>query len=1213
MSSLPVRFIVSFLIFYHPVRHCDIPDDIVGARAPGDIIIGGLFPVHEKVENLANRTQPGPLHCSGFNIRGFVQASAMIYTIDIINNSSLLPGVRLGYEIYDSCADSTKAIKATMRFLSASISADSHLDVRCNYSDYIPVVKAVVGDAYSEVTIPVARIMNRYLMPQISYTASAEILSDKVRFASFFRTIPSDVHQTEALAALVNHFNWNWVGAIATDDDYGRAVIDSFISNADKFKICINFRELIPSYVNHQQSDEIIRKVAETVKKSSTKVIILIAHIPTVIKLFTTLIKQNISKIWIATDGWSNSRQVATIDQIGKVGNIFGLSFKNGNIAGFTDYLKKLNPGPDTMNKFIKEYKKTLTHISEFINDTKACKPNSQSCTLPDSTKVVSSLACTNMNESVQDDFFFKNTQRGGAYGAYLAVKAIANALQKLLNCRKETCDTTFDFPPWKVYQKIWADIAEVVSSVTNEVHDSNQCRKRWNDLVGSARLLKELKNISFVEEDGEFKFNEAGDSTNGYDLLNWKMVNRSVEFNVVGEYRLVNKKIYISDHSFQNAIQSMNMLLSSQNSLNLHNKFFAPDATEMNLIKFTNYILSAAAAQLNRKRNKNISGRAGLLAAAPAAAAASAPTIAASPAAAVVATLAAAAAARLLHWCVQRLHFRKEVLTEICQLIKADLQPTSTNRIAMPVKVNLTAALTFYASGSFQVAAGDICSNSQHTTHFCIHQLTRTLYACRMDFIKYPISSDSQNERAIEATQRYNDSQTAIRNIIERTIGMLKRFRCLDRSGGSLQYAPQQVSVFIVMYCMLHNLPIIREQELPMGIAAPPQEEEEEHEDEEPDMAECHKCPKEQWSHENSIKCIDKTIEILQWTDNFATTLIAISAFGVLIILAMAAIFTKNLDTPAVKAAGGKLCYPILISLVLSFGSVGFFVAEPTNHSCKIRQPAFGISFTLCMSCILVKTFRIILAFRFKPSIHGKLVQLHKPVLITLVGTGIQVIICTLWQVFQGSHPEKIYDIKKIFLRCNEGSYIAFGAMIGYLAILACLCFILAFKGRKLPGNYNDARFIIFSMLIYLIVWISFVIVYININMQGNKYVPIVEIIAILASNYGMLCCHFIPVGYTVCFREKKNTEESYMIALHKNYKSTKHKVEITQGGKQPSNKHLHGGGARPNNSTAAGPARTPPRRRGPPEQLLGGEDPTEQHLGGEARPNTSTATGPA
>uniref|UniRef100_UPI00398F843B putative nuclease HARBI1 n=1 Tax=Pristiophorus japonicus TaxID=55135 RepID=UPI00398F843B len=212
---------------------------------------------------------------------------------------------------------------------------------------------------------------------------------------------------------------------------------------------------------------------------------------------------------------------------------------------------------------------------------------------------------------------------------------------------------------------------------------------------------------------------------------------------------------------------------------------------------------------------------------------------------------------------------------------------------------------MAFYTSTFFQAAAGDICSISQHTIPCCIRQVTRTLYACRMDFIMFPISRDSQNERVIgfgqfagfpkvqdaidctqivlraptqnaevirnrkryhplnvqlvcdhtqrilivnahypgsihdafilQAEQRYNDSHAATRNIIEQKIGMLKkRFRCLDCSGGILQYSPQQ----IVCY-MLHNLAIMRGQALPMGIAGPPQEEEEDEEDEEEEPAE--------------------------------------------------------------------------------------------------------------------------------------------------------------------------------------------------------------------------------------------------------------------------------------------------------------------------------------------------------------------------------------
>ncbi|XP_067849550.1 putative nuclease HARBI1 [Heptranchias perlo] len=45
-------------------------------------------------------------------------------------------------------------------------------------------------------------------------------------------------------------------------------------------------------------------------------------------------------------------------------------------------------------------------------------------------------------------------------------------------------------------------------------------------------------------------------------------------------------------------------------------------------------------------------------------------------------------------------------------------------------------------------------------------------------------------------------------RSVIEHAIGMLKmRFRCLDRSGGSLQYSAARVCRIIVVHCILHNI----------------------------------------------------------------------------------------------------------------------------------------------------------------------------------------------------------------------------------------------------------------------------------------------------------------------------------------------------------------------------------------------------------------------
>jgi hypothetical protein len=47
------------------------------------------------------------------------------------------------------------------------------------------------------------------------------------------------------------------------------------------------------------------------------------------------------------------------------------------------------------------------------------------------------------------------------------------------------------------------------------------------------------------------------------------------------------------------------------------------------------------------------------------------------------------------------------------------------------------------------------------------------------------------------------------------------------------------------------------------------------------------------------------------------------------------------------------------------------------------------------------------------------------------------------------------------------------------YSAFLVVLCTIYAVKTRKIPENFNEARFIGFTMYSILIIWIAFVPIY--------------------------------------------------------------------------------------------------------------------------------------
>nr|XP_055068008.1 G-protein coupled receptor family C group 6 member A-like [Misgurnus anguillicaudatus] len=289
-------------------------------------------------------------------------------------------------------------------------------------------------------------------------------------------------------------------------------------------------------------------------------------------------------------------------------------------------------------------------------------------------------------------------------------------------------------------------------------------------------------------------------------------------------------------------------------------------------------------------------------------------------------------------------------------------------------------------------------------------------------------------------------------------------------------------------------------------------------------DMVQCYSCKTDEWSDSGSSKCNPKTYEYFEWNSWLAIVLLTLAALGVLFLFLISALFIYQRNSPVVKAAGGPLCHLILVSLLGSFVSVVFFVGEPSDMTCKVRQVVFGLSFTLCFSCILVKSLKILLAFQM----NRRLVKrFHKPYVIICVCTGVQVIICTLWLTLNSPYEDKVPNPKIILKKCNEGSDVGFGVMLSYIILLALVCFTFAYKGRKLPEKYNEAKFITFGMLIYLMAWVIFIPVHVT---TSGKYLPAVEMVVILISNYGILSCHFLPKCYIIIFKKEHNTRDAFL-----------------------------------------------------------------------------------
>ena len=144
--------------------------------------------------------------------------------------------------------------------------------------------------------------------------------------------------------------------------------------------------------------------------------------------------------------------------------------------------------------------------------------------------------------------------------------------------------------------------------------------------------------------------------------------------------------------------------------------------------------------------------------------------------------------------------------------------------------------------------------------------------------------------------------------------------------------------------------------------------------------------------------------------------------------------------------------------------------------------------------------------------------------VLICVVG---EIGVCTTYLVleppslFKNIEPQNV----KIIFECNEGSIEFLCSIFGFDVLLALLCFVTTFVARQLPDNYYEGKCITFGMLVFFIVWISFVPAYLG---TKGKFNVAVEIFAILASSYGLLGCVFLPKCFIILLRPKRNTDET-------------------------------------------------------------------------------------
>ncbi|CAH1798648.1 unnamed protein product [Owenia fusiformis] len=286
-----------------------------------------------------------------------------------------------------------------------------------------------------------------------------------------------------------------------------------------------------------------------------------------------------------------------------------------------------------------------------------------------------------------------------------------------------------------------------------------------------------------------------------------------------------------------------------------------------------------------------------------------------------------------------------------------------------------------------------------------------------------------------------------------------------------------------------------------------------------------CEQCPDNQWPDQTTYEfCRPIIPEFLKLDDVISICLLFFASVGLFGCITALSLMVKYRKEKLIKASSRELLAVTLCGTILNFLTVFFIVAKPTTWSCVMYQNGFYLSGSLIYVPLLIKANRVfrIFSLSMKTTKKPRFVASKWQLIFCSILLGIQVILMLICGVLSRAKvtlrmPMALENYTELI--CHQPVRLFMVPLIyNILLILGCVYF--GVKTRKLPDNFNESKFIVFSASTTFLIWCSFIPTYF---LAFYSYQRVVLLsIALLLNGFVTLLCLYTPKLYAVVFVEE-------------------------------------------------------------------------------------------